>query len=65
MRNKHLHGILSVFLFNWTIVNTSVNEDSIRLPDDFLFGTSASAYQVEGAWNSSGLYNFFPTIILK
>ena len=58
MGKKILHAILFVILFNWTIVKATVNEDPIRLPNDLLFGTSVSAYQIEGAWNLSGLYDF-------
>lgn len=37
----------------WNVCRSSA-ECSKCFPDDFLWGTATSAYQIEGAWNTSG-----------
>lgn len=42
--------IVLIVIFKYFIVNTM----SYKFPNEFMFGASTAAYQVEGAWNENG-----------
>lgn len=37
-----------------TVIDSGVNSSERFFPDEFLFGVSTAAFQIEGAWNVDG-----------
>ena len=54
----NFQGLLLVTLLTvvWGVGN--IPSSRLKFPDDFIFATAASAYQIEGAWNDTGKFQF-------
>lgn len=57
---------LTVALSVGAVLSTSDHQDGEFLykqfPDDFLWGTATSSYQIEGAWDADGMLSCFLVI---
>lgn len=47
------HFSVIIYTQTQSVVELDVKAEK-QFPDDFLFGASTAAYQIEGAWNSDG-----------
>ena len=54
----NFQGVLLVTLVTvvWEVGN--IPSSQLKFPDVFMLATAASAYQIEGAWNDTGKFQF-------
>jgi len=54
----NFQGLLLVTLVTvvWGVGN--IPSSQLKFPGEFMFTTAASAYQIEGAWNDTGKFQF-------
>jgi hypothetical protein len=54
----NFQGLLLVTLLTvvWGVDN--IPSSQLKFPDQFMFATATSAYQIEGAWNDTGKFQF-------